>query len=157
MDETVTVGQMAPDFCLPDQDMNEVCLSGMKGRWIVLYFYPKDNTPGCSLEAASFTGRREDLGKHGAVVIGISRDSPESHRGFIRKKNLGIELLSDADAAVHRKYGVWKPRKIFGREVPGTVRSTFLINPEGVVERVWSGVDVNGHAEDVLETLEKMG
>ena len=153
MNEKIREGQEAPDFCLPDQNGREICMRNMKGRWTVLYFYPKDNTPGCSSEAVGFSEHKEDFRKRNTEIVGVSRDSLKSHRNFIEKKNLNIELLSDPQAVVHKKYGVWRPKRFMGREFLGTIRSTFLINPEGMIAKVWDDVKVSGHAREVLDTI----
>lgn len=146
-------GQLAPDFCLPDQEGNQTCLDGFRGKWVILYFYPRDNTPGCSLEAKDFSCLRKDFEAEDAVVIGVSRDSIESHRRFIEKKELKIKLLSDEQANVHRIYDVLHPKHFRGREVTSAVRTTFLIDPEREIVRVWDNVKATGHAEKVLSEL----
>jgi len=146
-------GQIAPEFCLPDTDEKDVCLADFRGNWVVLYFYPKDNTTGCSLEASDFTRLKRDFESEGARIIGVSKDSCKSHRNFRDKKSLTITLLSDEDVTVHKKYGVWRMKKFVGREFLGTIRTTFLIDPQGKVAKIWDGVKVTAHAEEVLETL----
>lgn len=149
----VEEGQKAPDFTLPDTSENPVKLSDFKGKWIVLYFYPRDNTPGCTIEAIDFSARKEEFKKLNAVVLGVSKDSCASHQKFTEKKDLTINLLSDEDSRIQKLYDVWKPKKMMGREFLGTVRTTFLINPLGNVEKIWNNVKVKGHAEAVLEVL----
>lgn len=146
-------GQIAPDFCLPDQEGNRTCLENLRGKWVVLYFYPRDNTPGCSLEAKNFSCLKKDIEAENAVILGVSRDSEESHRKFIEKKELKIKLLSDEQAEVHEKYDVLHPKHFRGKDVISAVRTTFLINPEGKIVRVWDNVRVSGHAEKVLSEL----
>lgn len=146
-------GQKAPDFCLPDQNENEVCLKDFSGKWIVLYFYPKDNTSGCTKEAQDFTALQEDFGTENAVILGASKDSVKSHINFVEKKEIGITLLSDEEKTVHRKYDVWRTKKNYGKEYQGTVRSTFLIDTEGNIAKIWDNVRTNEHAKKVLETL----
>jgi len=153
---SLEAGQLAPDFCLPDQEGNRTCLENLKGKWVVLYFYPRDNTPGCSLEARNFSCLRTDFEAENAVVLGVSRDSEESHRTFIEKKELNIKLLSDEQAEVHGKYDVLHPKHFRGKDVISAVRTTFLINPEGKVVRIWDHVKVVGHAEKVLSELKKL-
>ena len=113
---SLTEGQKAPDFCLPDQNGNEICLKELAGKWVVLYFYPKDNTPGCTKEAQDFTTLKDDFSNENAVILGASKDSVESHIKFIDKKKIGITLLSDEDTSVHQKYDVWRMKKNFGKE-----------------------------------------
>ncbi len=150
------VGDVAPDFCLPNQDEVEICLRDLKGKWIVLYFYPKDNTPGCTTEAIDFTENLPDFESLDAVVLGVSPDSPKKHKNFIEKKNLKITLLADEEKEVSQKYGVWQLKKMYGREYMGIVRSTFLIDPEGKIAAVWEKVKVKGHAEAVKEKLKEL-
>lgn len=152
----VKVGEKAPDFKLKDQNGQEVSLSDFKGKWVVLYFYPKDNTPGCTKEAEDFTRLIENFEKLGTVVVGISPDSVESHRRFTEKRNLKVRLLSDPDHRVIESYGAWKLKKRFGKEYYGVVRSTFLIDPDGNVAHIWQNVRVKGHAEAVLQMVEEL-
>ena len=148
-------GDKAPAFKAESQDGNQVRLSDFKGKFVVLYFYPKDNTPGCTLEALAFTQLKQDFALQNAVILGISKDSCASHQKFTEKQNLGIELLSDPDSEVQKKYGAWRPKKFMGREFMGTVRSTVLINPKGKIIKTWDNVKAKGHAEIVLEELKK--
>jgi peroxiredoxin Q/BCP len=148
-------GDKAVSFRLPDSHENEVRLEDFKGRWLVLYFYPKDQTPGCSLEAVEFTRRLGDFHAAEAEVAGVSPDSPKSHCDFIAKQNLELILLSDENKEVIRRYGVWKLKKQYGREYFGVMRSTFLIDPDGNVAAVWRGVKVPGHIDAVLAELEE--
>ncbi len=155
MESTVDpfIGKPAPDFCLPDADRKEICLKDFRGKWVVLYSYPRDNTPGCTLEAIQFSAALEKFAELGAQVIGVSTDSPESHQEFADRHNLTVILLSDADHHVLAAYGAWKPKTIFGKEILGTERDTFLIDPEGKIVEVWRKVSVKGHAEAVKEAL----
>ncbi|WP_094227824.1 thioredoxin-dependent thiol peroxidase [Methanolobus psychrotolerans] len=153
---SLTEGQKAPEFCLPDQNGNEVCLKDFKGKWIVLYFYPKDNTSGCTKEAQDFTALKDAFTSENAVILGLSKDSVKSHISFIEKKELGITLLSDEDTAVHKKYDVWRMKKNYGKEYMGTVRSTFLIDPDGMLVKVWDNVKTSEHAEKVFEVLREI-
>ena len=148
------VGIQAPKFCLPDKDNKEVCLEDFKGKYMILYFYPKDNTPGCTTEAIGFTGILPELQKLDAVVIGVSPDSPESHAKFIEKKELKVILLSDLDKKVLKTYGKWGKKKFRGKEYIGVTRSTFLIGPEGKILHIWPKVSVKGHPEEVKQVLE---
>ncbi len=149
-------GKEAPDFCLPDQDGREVCLRNFRGKWVVLYFYPKDNTSGCTREAQDFTEKLEEFEKLGAVILGISPDSPKSHRNFREKKYLRVTLLSDQEHRVLETYGAWQLKKMYGREYYGVMRSTHLIDPEGRIARIWPKVKVKGHVEEVLNTLKEL-
>ncbi|MFX1410880.1 MAG: thioredoxin-dependent thiol peroxidase [Promethearchaeota archaeon] len=150
------VGDKAPDFCLPNSENKQVCLKDYKGKNVVLYFYPKDNTPGCTTEAIGFTGILPELQELDASVIGISPDSPESHAKFIEKKNLKVTLLSDTDKVVLNKYGVWGLKKFQGKTYMGVIRSTFLINPEGEIAYIWPRVSVKGHPEEVKNVLTEL-
>ena len=153
MKTSIEAGQSAPHFCLPDQDGNRTCLEDIRGTWVVLYFYPKDNTAGCSLEAKDFSCLKNDFEAENTVILGVSKDSQESHKRFIEKKELEIKLLSDRQADIHKAYDVLHPKRLRGRESTGTVRTTFLINPAGRVMRVWDDVKAAGHAEKVLSEL----
>lgn len=150
------VGIEAPKFCLPDKDSKEICLDNFKGKYVILYFYPKDNTPGCTTEAIGFTGILPELQKLDAVVIGVSPDSPESHAKFIEKKELKVTLLSDLDKEVLKSYGKWGKKKFRGKEYIGVTRSTFLIGPEGKILHIWPNVSVKGHPEEVRQVLEEL-
>ncbi|MBN2066802.1 MAG: thioredoxin-dependent thiol peroxidase [Candidatus Thermoplasmatota archaeon] len=154
--ESLHIGDKAPDFCLKDQDEEEICLKDFKGKNVVLYFYPKDNTPGCSLEAMTFTRFKDDFEKHNTTIIGVSKDSCESHKKFIKNKNLNITLISDSDIKIQKVYGVWRLKKFMGKEFMGTVRSTFLINSTGKISRIWDNVKVKGHVEEVLEAVKEL-
>jgi peroxiredoxin Q/BCP len=150
------IGDKAPEFCLPNQDNEEVCLRDFKGGWVVLYFYPKDNTPGCTTEACDFTEALPDFTDLGATILGVSPDSVKKHQNFIAKKDLGITLLSDEAKEVLQSYGVWQLKKNYGREYMGVVRSTFLIDPDGKIAAAWPKTRVKGHVAEVKETLEKL-
>jgi len=160
----IEVGDKAPAFTLPDQDGREVSLKDYSGKWVVLYFYPKDNTSGCTKEALDFTALKRDFESLGAVILGVSPDSPERHRGFIEKHGLGITLLSDEEKTVMKAYGAWGIKKNYGKETEGVIRSTFLIAPDGEVKEVWRKVKVRvkrksgevKHAEIVLERLKAL-
>jgi peroxiredoxin Q/BCP len=147
------VGKLAPSFCIPDAEGKEICLESFRGKWVVLYFYPRDNTPGCTLEAIQFSKALEEFAGLGAQVIGVSTDSPESHVKFTEKHDLTVLLLSDTDHHVIAAYGAWKPKTFFGKEILGTERDTFLIDPDGTIVEVWRKVSVKGHAEAVKEAL----
>jgi peroxiredoxin Q/BCP len=146
-------GAEAPGFTLPDSDGTMVSLKDMRGSWIVLYFYPKDNTPGCTTEAVDFTTHATEFKRLGAKIIGISPDSCDSHLKFMIKFDLGITLLSDSGKKVLKQYGVWQIKKMYGKESYGVVRSTFLIDPAGKIRHIWNKVKVEGHANEVLNML----
>jgi len=150
------IGDKVPDFCLPNQDEEEICLRDIKGRWIVLYFYPKDNTPGCTTEACDFTAALPDFEGLHAVVLGVSPDSPKKHRNFIEKKGLKITLLADEEKELCKTFGVWQLKKNYGREYMGVVRSTFIIDPDGKIAAKWEKVRVKGHVEAVKEKLAEL-
>ena len=150
------LNQKAPEFCLPNQDETEICLRDLAGKWVVLYFYPKDNTPGCTTEACDFTDNLEEFEELDAVILGVSPDSPKKHRNFIEKKNLKITLLSDENKEVLKKYGAWGLKKMYGREYEGVIRSTFIISPDGEIVAQWKNVKVKGHVEKVKEKLKEL-
>lgn len=152
----IEIGQNAPDFCLPNQDDVEICSRDLRGKWIVLYFYPKDSTPGCTTEACEFTEAMPDFDGLGAVILGVSADSTKRHRNFIEKQNLGITLLSDESTEMMQEYGVWQLKKNYGREYMGIVRSTYVIDPDGKVAASWTKVRVKGHVEAVKEKLAEL-
>jgi peroxiredoxin Q/BCP len=158
MSETnnLKIGDKAPGFCLPDQDDKETCLSDYKGKWVVLYFYPKDNTPGCTVEAIDFTAVKRDLEAKNVVILGVSRDSVKSHQNFIAKQELTITLLSDPDHKVIEAYGAWQLKKMYGKESYGIVRSTSLIDPEGKIAFAWPTVKAKGHVEKVVQKIEEL-
>ncbi len=151
------IGTKAPEFCLPNQDDVEICSRDLKGKWVVLYFYPKDNTPGCTTEACEFTEALPDFADLDAIVLGVSADSTQKHRNFIEKKDLGITLLSDESTQMMQQYGVWQMKKNFGKEYMGIVRSTYIIDPKGVVQAVWTKVKVKDHVAKVHEKLKELG
>jgi peroxiredoxin Q/BCP len=150
------IGDLAPNFCLPDKDNKEVCLKDFKGKYTIVYFYPADNTPGCTTEAIGFTDILPEFQKLDATVVGVSPDSPASHAKFIEKKNLKVILLSDEEKEVLKKYGAWGPKKFRGKSYIGVIRSTFLIDPEGKIAHIWPKVSVNGHAEEVKTKLTEL-
>lgn len=149
----IEIGEKAIGFCIPNQDEVEVCLRDLAGKWIVLYFYPKDNTPGCTTQACDFTTSIEDFENLDAVVIGVSPDSPKKHRSFIEKKNLKIMLLSDENKEMLENYGVWQLKKFMGKEYMGVVRTTYLISPDSTIAYRWDKVKVKTHIEDVRNKL----
>jgi peroxiredoxin Q/BCP len=149
----LAAGEKAPAVVLMDKDKNEVHLSDFKGKWVILYFYPKDNTSGCTQEAVDFTAHQKEFEKLNTVVMGVSPDSPESHCKFADKHDLTITLLSDVKHSVLEQYGAWKLKKMYGKEFMGVVRSTFLIDPKGVIRHIWPKVSVKGHVEEVKKVL----
>ena len=146
-------GDPAPDFALPTSTGGEVRLSSKKGSQVVLYFYPADDTPGCTREACSFRDNLPKFEGLDAVVLGISKDSPESHRKFIAKYSLNFELLCDEDLKVHKLYDTWKLKSMYGRDYWGTERSTFVIDKSGRIKRIFRKVKVDGHELEVLKAL----
>jgi peroxiredoxin Q/BCP len=150
------IGDKAPDFSLENQAGEKISLKQFEGKWVILYFYPKDNTSGCTLEAVEFTALKEELEKLNAVILGVSPDSAKSHYNFIGKKELGITLLSDPDHQVIEAYGAWQLKKNYGREYYGVVRSTVLIDPKGKIAYVWPKVKAKGHADMVKAKLEEI-
>jgi peroxiredoxin Q/BCP len=150
------VGSVAPDFCLSNQDDVEICLRDLRGKWIVLYFYPKDSTPGCTTEACEFSAAMDEYDDMGAIILGVSADSTKSHRNFIEKKELMITLLSDPTTQMMQNYGVWALKKNYGKEYMGIVRSTYIIDPKGVVRASWTNVKVKDHVAKVKEELAKL-
>jgi len=146
-------GDMAPDFTLADKEGRNVTLSGFRGRKVVLYFYPKDNTPGCTRQACAFAGSFAEFRKRDVVVIGISRDSVESHRKFAEKYNLPFILLSDPELQAIQAYGVWQEKKLYGKSSMGVVRTTFIIDEAGMIAEVMPKVKPDTNAADVLALL----
>src|SRR5690242_18483614 len=155
-DSKIQVGDKAPAFTLKNQDDENVKLSDFKGRWVVLYFYPKDDTPGCTIEACDFTAGIKDFEKLDAVVLGCSPDSPEMHRKFIAKHKLKITLLSDPSHEVLEKYGAWGEKNMYGKVTVGVIRSTVLIDPAGKVVHHYRKVSAKGHAESVQARLKEL-
>jgi thioredoxin-dependent peroxiredoxin len=149
-------GKKAPDFELPSSEGGEVKLKDLRGKAVVLYFYPKDDTPGCTREACAFRDNQAALKKKGVVVLGVSGDSLASHDKFKAKYKLNFPLLSDPDKAVAKKYGAWGEKVLYGKKTVGMIRSTFVIDGEGVVRKVFPRVKVDGHAEKVLEAVSEL-
>jgi peroxiredoxin Q/BCP len=150
---SVQVGSPAPDFALDSDSGKLVSLSDFEGSWLVLYFYPRDNTPGCTREAQDFSGATARLRSLGAAVVGVSRDSVKSHCGFRDKIGIRFPLLSDPELEAHRAYGAWGTKTMYGKKVEGTIRSTFLIAPDGTIANVWTGVKVDGHVDKVMAAI----
>ncbi len=149
----LNVGMKAPNFTLKDKDGNDVSLADMAGKRVVLYFYPKDNTPGCTRQACAFAGAYEEFKSLDAVVIGVSRDSVASHQKFAEKYGLPFILLSDPDRQAIEAYGVWQEKKNYGKVSMGVVRTTFVISPEGVIEKVMPKVKPDTNAAEILAYL----
>ena len=160
------VGSIAPDFSVPNQDDIEISFRDIKGKWIVLYFYPRDLTPGCIIQACDFTAQEELFDDLDAFILGVSADTPSKHRSFIEKKDLSITLLSDEDKVMCEAYGVWQLKKFMGKENMGIVRTTFIINPEGKIAAMWEKVSVRKkdrktkeetlHVDEVRDTLKQL-
>ncbi len=153
----IAVGMRAPDFTLPDQEGKEHTLSEYRGRWVLLYFYPKDDTPGCTKEACMIRDTFPRFEGVHAYVFGVSKDTVASHKKFTEKYHLPFPLLADVDTAVNKLYGVWREKKMMGKVYLGTARTSFLIDPEGVVRKVYEKVKPEIHAEEVLADLDAFG
>ncbi len=151
--ELADIGQTAPDFTLPRDGGGEVSLSAFRGQKVVLYFYPKDDTSGCTTQAVGFTEAAADFAAAGAVVIGVSKDTVAKHDKFRSKHGLDVILASDADSDLCERYGVWQEKSMYGKAFMGIVRTTYLIDAEGKIARIWSKVKVPGHVAEVLEAV----
>jgi thioredoxin-dependent peroxiredoxin len=149
-------GRKAPDFKLPATDGTEIKLSALRGQPVVLYFYPRDNTPGCTREACAFQACMASIKRTGATVLGVSPDSVASHEKFRKEHKLRFPLLADTDKKVATKYGAWGEKVMYGKKVTGMIRSTFVIDGEGTVRKVFPRVRVDGHAEQVLAALKEL-
>jgi peroxiredoxin Q/BCP len=147
------VGDKIPDLPLALSSGSTTRLADLRGQWLVLYFYPKDNTPGCTTEGLDFNALLPKFRKLGATVLGVSRDSLRSHANFCSRQGFKFDLVSDADEALCNAFGVIKPKKLYGRDYIGVERSTFLIDPDGVIVQSWRPVKVPGHAQAVLDAL----
>ncbi len=150
---SIRVGSKAPQFSLPDVEGALHSLKRLSGQWVVVYFYPRDNTPGCTIEAREFSAGLEALGEIGAVVFGISPDDLESHRRFIAKYELTVTLLSDPDRKAIDRYGAWGEVDMHGRTIEGVIRSTVIVDPEGNIAWHWPRVEAEGHAQEVADKL----
>jgi len=149
-------GDAAPDIALPVWPEGELKLSDLRGQWVLLYFYPKDNTPGCTTESCGFRDAETDFSGINAVIVGVSRDSLASHQRFAEKQHLPFQLISDADESLCKAFDVIQMKNMYGKQVRGIERSTFIINPEGMIAHVWRKVRVKGHVADVLNTIEEL-
>lgn len=152
--EELKEGDVAPDFTMPDGSGEEVSLKALQGKPVVLYFYPKDDTPGCTTEACNFRDNMGRISSTGALIYGVSPDSVASHQKFSNKFNLSFPLLSDQGAKVATAYGVWKEKNMYGRKYMGIERTTFLIDEQGKIAKIWHKVKAAGHAEQVLQVIE---
>lgn len=153
MGKELTIGDKAPELSLPDQHGKTVTLKSFKGKQIVLYFYPKDDTPGCTKESCDFRDVESQIMRAGGAVVGVSLDGKESHQKFIKKFGLPFSLLSDEDAAISKAYGVYKEKNMYGRKYWGIERSTFVIDAEGKLKSIFRKVKVDGHVDEVLTAL----
>lgn len=153
VDLSLKPGDKAPEFTAPNQDGKNVSLSDFRGKHVVLYFYPRDDTPGCTKEACGFRDVWAQFAKKGAVVVGVSTDSVKAHAKFVAKFKLPFVLVSDEDKRIVQAYGVWGEKRFMGRKYQGTHRVTFLIDPEGKIKRVWPGVKPEEHAQEVLAAI----
>ena len=160
----LNIGDKAPSFTLPDENGKMVSLSDYAGKWLVVYFYPKDDTPGCTKEACDFTDNRNEFAGLNAEIVGISRDDADAHQKFIAKYELNVTLLSDPDHAVHEAYGAWGTKINYGKEILGVIRSTFIVSPDGEIAALWKKVSVRvkrksgevKHADKVKEKLAEL-
>lgn len=149
-------GATAPGFCLRDATDSEIRLEDFRGQWVALYFYPKDNTPGCTTEAMEFSALEQEFAALECAILGMSPDSVKTHQNFTAKKNLRVNLVSDPDHAVLTQFGAWRLKKNYGKEYMGVVRSTVLIDPHGVIRHVWATTKAAGHAAEVLAKLREL-
>ena len=150
----VEEGAAAPSFDLESDLGKRITSDAYAGKWLVLYFYPKDNTPGCTREAHDFTAALPKMRKLGAEVLGVSKDSVKTHCGFRDKEGIRYPLLSDPELETHKAYGAWGTKTMYGKKVTGTIRSTFLVSPDGKIAKVWKSVKVDGHVDKVLAAIE---
>ncbi|TDY02880.1 peroxiredoxin [Thiohalophilus thiocyanatoxydans] len=150
-------GQMAPDFCTPNQDDKTVCLGDFRNnKHVIVYFYPKDDTPGCTIEANQFTELADEFAQQDTVILGVSKDDCDSHRQFISKFGLRVDLLADTSGELCEKYGVWQEKEKNGEKKMGVVRSTFVIDKTGKLVHVEYGVNPEGHAQAMLKTVQEL-
>ena len=153
MNKTLEIGNKAPNFNLPNQNGNSVRLDDFAGRWLVVYFYPRDDTPGCTVEANDFTRLKKDFEKKETVILGVSPDNETKHCKFIDKHGLKIDLLADCEKSMLSDYGVWQEKSMYGKTYMGVVRTTYLIDPDGNIAGAWTKVKAKGHADAVLKRL----
>jgi peroxiredoxin Q/BCP len=156
MSDWAEEGSRAPAFSLKSSDGTTIRLASLKGKPVVVYFYPKDDTPGCTREACAFRDRSSELVALGAVVLGISPDDVESHQRFTQKFQLNFPLLADTDHSVAEKFGAWREKNMYGKKSMGIQRSTFLISADGVIVKVWKKVSVDGHDQQVIDALQAL-
>ena len=152
----LSIGNQIPAFSLVNQDGQLKSQASYEGQYLVLYFYPKDSTPGCTVEANDFTHLNEEFKALNARVVGVSKDSEKSHKNFCTKQNLSIELLSDVSTEMIQAFGAWQEKSMYGKKYMGIMRMTYLIDPKGELKHVWPKVSVKGHAKEVLETLKQL-
>ncbi|MDQ6991772.1 MAG: thioredoxin-dependent thiol peroxidase [Mariprofundaceae bacterium] len=155
-DYHLNVGDAAPEIVLPTWPEGELALSAYKGEWVIVYFYPKDSTPGCTTESCEFRDALADFSAANANIVGVSRDSVKSHSNFTNKQDLNFPLISDAEEALCKAFDVLQLKKNYGKEYMGIERSTFIINPEGRIAHIWRKVRVKEHVENVLQTLKEL-
>lgn len=153
---SITEGALAPAFTAKTSEGNDISLSDFQNKWVVLYFYPRDNTPGCTKQACAFRDSYKSFEKLNAVILGCSTDSNTSHEKFATKFELPFHLIADTDHQIAERYGVWKEKRLYGKTFMGIERTTFLISPEGKVAKIWKRVRVDGHITSVLEELQTL-
>ena len=153
MAKILEAGDKAPKFDIPNQDGNMIKLDDLLGKWSVIYFYPRDDTPGCTIEGKEFTELNAKFEEHGASIYGVSPDNEAKHCKFIEKHGLKVELLADTESIMLADYGVWQEKQMYGKTYMGVVRTTYLVNPDGNIAEAWTKVKAKGHAEAVLERL----
>lgn len=153
---TLEIGSAAPDFTLPTDGNGELTLSSLKGKKVVLYFYPKDSTPGCTTQAQGFRDHIADFDAENCVIVGASKDSIKRHDNFKAKQELNFALVSDEKSDLCETYGVWQEKKMYGKTFMGIVRTTFLIDEEGIIQKIWPKVKVKEHIEDVLQSVKDL-
>jgi peroxiredoxin Q/BCP len=150
---TLEVGNKAPNFTLPNQNGDSIRLDDFTGRWLIVYFYPRDDTPGCTIEAKEFTDSKKHFEENGATIMGVSPDNEAKHCKFIDKHGLNIDLLADCEKSMLSDYGVWQEKSMYGKTYMGVVRTTYLIDPDGNIAEAWTKVKAKGHADAVLKRL----